>query len=286
MPSEPHNPDDPSLAEPPMAEQSLSADETKSIIDIDLLQERSPMLDVHAPHQAVHTWKDFFIHIATIVIGLLIAIGLEQTVEGFHHRSEARDARVLLRTEREKNRTSLRFNTYAIARQEHNLLNDLDVLERVRSHTLLPSDRLVLRTFRYGFFDEEWKAIQQNGVIAYLSPEELQGVSYTYGQQTTLIARGDATSEALSRAGAMLRSSAPANLQSTIWNPDGDRFYSVFSRPGEVPDEATAEKAYAPLVIAQDRFSQLSPVDIDSLEHAIRLALVEDDGQIDNCLNI
>ena len=46
------------------------------------------MLDVHPPHQAAHTWKDFFIHIATIVIGLLIAIGLEQTVEYFHHRHQ------------------------------------------------------------------------------------------------------------------------------------------------------------------------------------------------------
>ena len=25
------------------------------------------MLDVHPPHEAAHTWKDFFIHIATIV---------------------------------------------------------------------------------------------------------------------------------------------------------------------------------------------------------------------------
>jgi hypothetical protein len=26
------------------------------------------MLDVHPPHEAAHTWKDFLIHIATIVI--------------------------------------------------------------------------------------------------------------------------------------------------------------------------------------------------------------------------
>jgi hypothetical protein len=49
-------------------------------------QEHSaPMLDVHAPHEAAHSWKDFFIHIATIVVGLLIAVGLEQTVEYVHH---------------------------------------------------------------------------------------------------------------------------------------------------------------------------------------------------------
>ncbi len=44
------------------------------------------MLDVHPPHEAAHTWKDFFIHVGTICVGLLIAIGLEQTVEFFHHR--------------------------------------------------------------------------------------------------------------------------------------------------------------------------------------------------------
>jgi hypothetical protein len=46
------------------------------------------MLDVHPPHAPTHTWKDFFIHIATITIGLLIAIGLEQTVEMFHRRHQ------------------------------------------------------------------------------------------------------------------------------------------------------------------------------------------------------
>ena len=46
------------------------------------------MLEVHPPHAPTHTWKDFFIHIATIVVGLLIAVGLEQTVEYFHHREQ------------------------------------------------------------------------------------------------------------------------------------------------------------------------------------------------------
>jgi hypothetical protein len=46
------------------------------------------MLDVHPPHNSTHTWRDFFIHIATICIGLLIAIGLEQSVEALHHRHQ------------------------------------------------------------------------------------------------------------------------------------------------------------------------------------------------------
>jgi len=46
------------------------------------------MLDVHAPHEVLHTWKGFFIHIATIVVGLFIAVALEQSVEALHRRHE------------------------------------------------------------------------------------------------------------------------------------------------------------------------------------------------------
>jgi hypothetical protein len=48
-------------------------------------QELTPMLDVHPAHHAASTWRDFFIHIITIVIGLLIAIRFEQTVRWRHH---------------------------------------------------------------------------------------------------------------------------------------------------------------------------------------------------------
>ncbi len=62
------------------------------------------MLDVHPPHEAAHTWKDFFIHIATIVVGLIIAVGLEQAVEAIHHRHELQKAREELRDEIQSNR--------------------------------------------------------------------------------------------------------------------------------------------------------------------------------------
>jgi len=51
-------------------------------------EESTPMLEPHAPHEYIQTWRGFFIHIATIVVGLIIAVGLEQTVEYFHHRHQ------------------------------------------------------------------------------------------------------------------------------------------------------------------------------------------------------
>ena len=68
------------------------------------------MLDVHARQESIHTWKDFFIHIATIVVGLLIAIGLEQTVEAIHHSNERRELIREMREEAEHNIETLRFD--------------------------------------------------------------------------------------------------------------------------------------------------------------------------------
>ena len=61
------------------------------------------MLDVHPPHSPTHTWKDFFLHIATICVGLLIAVGLEQTVEVVHHNHQRHQLEEDLRTEAEAN---------------------------------------------------------------------------------------------------------------------------------------------------------------------------------------
>ncbi|MGA8939179.1 MAG: hypothetical protein WB439_08445 [Acidobacteriaceae bacterium] len=42
------------------------------------------MIDVHPPHTSIHNWKEFWIHLGTITLGLLIAIGLEQSLEALH----------------------------------------------------------------------------------------------------------------------------------------------------------------------------------------------------------
>ncbi len=63
------------------------------------------MLEVHAPHETIHTWKDFLIHIAAIAVGLLLAIGLEQAVEHIHSRRLLDETREALRRER-RNTTS------------------------------------------------------------------------------------------------------------------------------------------------------------------------------------
>ena len=74
------------------------------------------MLDVQAPHYTVHTWKDFFIHLATISIGLLIAIGLEQSAVYLHHRHQAQQMIEKLRAESVENHNILLMDIEATDR--------------------------------------------------------------------------------------------------------------------------------------------------------------------------
>ena len=64
----------------------------------------APMLDVHAPHETIHTWRNFLTHIAAIVVGLIIAVSLEQTVEFFHHHHQREQLEEAIRRDCEANR--------------------------------------------------------------------------------------------------------------------------------------------------------------------------------------
>jgi hypothetical protein len=61
-------------------------------------------MEIHPPQHGIQSWREFLLHMTTIVLGILIAIGLEQTVEWVHHRQERTLLQRELREEAEKNR--------------------------------------------------------------------------------------------------------------------------------------------------------------------------------------
>jgi hypothetical protein len=100
------------------------------------------MLDVHAPHAPVHSWREFFIHIATIVIGLCIAVGIEQIVEWIHHRHQIAETRETLRIEREDNIRAFKDGVSEYRRQTAALGNNLAVLLYLQQHPGTPQTKL------------------------------------------------------------------------------------------------------------------------------------------------
>ena len=61
------------------------------------------MIDIHPPAHGAMTRRDFFVHLGIVVLGILIAIGLEQAVEAVHHRVQRNDLIRQMRTESQHN---------------------------------------------------------------------------------------------------------------------------------------------------------------------------------------
>jgi hypothetical protein len=91
------------------------------------------MLDVHPPHAFIYSWKDFFVHIAIITIGLLIAIGLEQGVEYIHHRHQVREMSARLRQESIDNEAVIAFDIAGCDALLKSVESNLDALKSYRT---------------------------------------------------------------------------------------------------------------------------------------------------------
>jgi hypothetical protein len=114
MPDTPGVPEDPSITNADEAVASVPEGEaaeataTEGVVEAAEIHanedEETPVIDVHAPHGGVHTWKDFWIHLGTITAGLLIAISLEQSVEAMHRLHQRHQLEGSLRAECEVNK--------------------------------------------------------------------------------------------------------------------------------------------------------------------------------------
>lgn len=139
------------------------------------------MLEAHAPHEGIHTWSGFFIHIATIVIGLLIAIGLEQSVEYFHHRHQLQGARHELALEVQENKVELAKSVAAIQKLTAQLETDIVSLRAAR--TVRETEWPKLEYSWAGIYWPEngaWRAIRQGGSLVLMPHDELSRYTYLY----------------------------------------------------------------------------------------------------------
>ena len=156
------------------------------------------MLDVHAPHESIHTWKSFFIHIATISVGLLIAIGLEQTVEAIHRHHQYRKLDLELHNEALDNKKRAEGDILWMDRQLAWLLRVKDAVETARrghgaNSVLLPRKP----PLPVGALHDRdpvlvaWNTAMQSGGIALLPHEEALRYSLSYSMAEQEL-RGDA----------------------------------------------------------------------------------------------
>jgi hypothetical protein len=150
----------------------------------EIAKEDDPMIEVHEPHESVRSWKDALIHIAIIVVGLLIAVGLDEAAEHFHHMRQVRETREALNKELDYNIKLFQQTSRDIRVETAEYQNNLLVFEYLEKHPGTAQQKLpgILvwnhgdNRYRYG----AWETAQQSGMTALMPQEEVTQAATMY----------------------------------------------------------------------------------------------------------
>ena len=130
------------------------------------------MLDVHAPHEPIHSWASFLIHIAAIVVGLLIAVALEQAVEWFHHGHQREQLATALLRDGDANRGYIKDDIAEAQGVLDWALGEIEILEHAG-----PTGPVTLHRMPRGFIGSPdagvWPSAKASGVT-HLLPASAQ----------------------------------------------------------------------------------------------------------------
>ncbi len=144
-----------------------------------LAAESGDAMHIHKP-KPLHGLRELLTEVGVIVIGIVIALALEQAVEAFHRHDSAAEARRQIREELSGNAWRLweqeRTQTCVDAR--------LGELERMLSESLrsghIEPGVTVGRPWHHIWESARWTSITQAGVVAYFPEEESAGYSNIY----------------------------------------------------------------------------------------------------------
>lgn len=137
------------------------------------------MLDVHPPHKAIHGTGEFLLHLFTITVGLLIAVGIEGAVERHHHTELAREAQETLNAEIRKNETAMTGALKDIVRERQQMKANLDGIGRVQND---PKQDVNLDVGYSSKTLEEtaWRTAQVTGALTYMPYDKAEKYSSIY----------------------------------------------------------------------------------------------------------
>ena len=144
-------------------------------------------MEVHPPHKPIHTFGDFLLHIVTITIGLLIALGLEAAVETLHHRHIVREARENIRREIEQNEQAADQDLAHLKTNSSNMEANIQKVRALRAnkHALEHGEMTFAFTWS-SFNDSAWTSARDSGALTYMPTEEVQRYDDLYERQAVI----------------------------------------------------------------------------------------------------
>lgn len=141
------------------------------------------MIDVHAPEHRISGKRDFFVHLFTITIGLLIALGLENAVEAWHHRQQRREAEATIREELRANRAELMTAQATWMEEIKSLASAIRYMEAQSTGQGGARQPWELIFSEDVPKDAAWRTASSNGVLTYMSYDRAESFAASYKEQ-------------------------------------------------------------------------------------------------------
>ena len=143
-------------------------------------------MEVHPPDHPIMTWKQFLVHMSTICLGLLIALGLEHAAELVHQHEQVKQAREALDLERRKNIVLLQQASIETRKQHVIYTGNLAALEYIKAHPHTPLSQLPAAfdwgAWPYGLSTTAWQTLRSSSTASLMPTSEMQKENDLYDE--------------------------------------------------------------------------------------------------------
>jgi hypothetical protein len=144
-------------------------------------------MEIHPPHAAPRSIRDFMLQLGTITAGVLIALSLEGMLEWNHYRLLVREAKETIARELADNKKELEGAFKAYERRAQNLENASRLVSEI-----LASKKSGIQTMEVGanlpeLSSASWRSAERTGALAHMSYADVQRYSRVYDVQDMLV---------------------------------------------------------------------------------------------------
>jgi hypothetical protein len=175
----------------------------------------------------MHGFRDFLLHLITITIGLLIALGLEGCMEWQHHRTLVHEAEAGLSGEIGRNSRTVAALQQQIKDQQKQLDDDLATLAQMRAHPTTHG-QLSFGFQMSSFDDVAWRTAQTTGAFTYMPYDDANTYSNIYDIQSHVF---DAEQQVVED---VMRAASFPSTQSANWQPTSAQIDELTDRIGMI----------------------------------------------------
>jgi hypothetical protein len=140
-------------------------------------------MDVHAPHEPIHSWRDIALHLGVVTVGLFIALSLEGLVDHIHNRHLVAEARENIRQEIQSNHEAAQQD---LGYLQQDILRTKANLATVRR--IIADQKHFHGSMNYNMefnspSDAAWTTARETGALGFMPYSEVQRYSDLYHTQ-------------------------------------------------------------------------------------------------------